>query len=93
MATGQPYNSGLAAVDRELDQLDRTADAGRDNGYLSNQQARHLKREGDTLKGIADRLAADGFSEGEQRSIETHAQILRSQAEAAQFVNPPPKPK
>lgn len=69
-------------IGRDIRDARERIDRSRDNGSLSKQEARTLRREARQIDVLADRYGRDGMSDAERRELEARLQILRAQTVA-----------
>lgn len=91
LAVTRPIDPDAVAVGRELDKVERSIENGRDSGQLSSREARAFRKANRALSGTAERLGADGMTDGEKRDLENQARILDSQVQAAVITGGMPK--
>lgn len=62
---------------REVSDIRRRIDSGRDAGALSKREARKYDREARRIGVLADRYGEDGLSMPERRELEVRTRVLR----------------
>jgi hypothetical protein len=67
-------------VDKELRDIDKRIDRGRESGRLSAREAHRLERETRALDRLARRYGRDGLSPSERAELEARAAYLRDSA-------------
>jgi len=69
-----------ASVSRDMRDVDRQIDRGRDAGRLTRREGRRARRENDQIGTLADRYASDGdLSDAERRELSARSAVLREQ--------------
>jgi len=63
-------------VGREAHKINERVRRARDNGLISRQDARRLRREARAIERMAARYGADGLSQAERSELELRAQAL-----------------
>ena len=72
-----------ASVSRDMRDVDRQIDRGREAGTLTRREARRAGRENDQIGTLADRYASDGvLSDAERRELAMRSAVLRDQVNA-----------
>lgn len=67
---------------REVSDIRRRIDSGRDAGALSRREARRFDREARRISVMADRYGEDGLSMPERRELEARTRVLREMVDA-----------
>ena len=66
------------SVWRQVGEIDQRIDDGREARTLTRRDAWRLRREGGQIGTLAERYAADGLSDAEQRELDTRTAVLRA---------------
>lgn len=69
------------SIRRELRDIDRRVERGREAGLLTRREARAFRREARQVAALANRYGHDGYSAAEARELRIRAGVLRDQVQ------------